>query len=391
MAQQIEKVRPGDLISANLMNSFMDKLISLEDRIAVLEAAGPDLNAVIITDFSPAGTLRVGDILEINGKNFSVPAVNNAVTVGGVSVPVFRFGSTDSKLIFDIPDVTGLDPTNGTSVPVTVTNSNGAASKPLILKPALKIPHGRIEVVYDNPPVLPFGDQNIIAGTYVFGFSITTFVDLDATYTLTPTATGSGSWAAELLEDSSDQPRSSNQITMPGNVGGEQRDLRLRVTVPSGQPDGTIGTLALAAIENTTGSNVTPGNEQIQITIGSPPPTPETRVRVTLRSADLGAQIVGGKVQFTRNSPGRVRFTILFTEGGDYAVTALVRNSSGWSAADIDLPTFTVTNPSSGSTTNQNINVGFVAGGTATATDIIFTVTRGSDISVQYVQGVTVV
>lgn len=389
MAQQFERVKPGELITANLMNTIFDKLKSLDSRVTLLETSGPGDNTVVITGFSFTEPLHVGDVLTIVGRNFSVPADNNIVTVGGVRVPFFRFGSSDSQLTFDVPNVAGLDP-NGSSVNVVVTNPKGTDSDTVTLRPALLIPQGRVEVLYNIAPVLPFGDPNIRAGSYIFGFSVTAFVDQDATYTLTPTIDGSGVWSAQLLEDGSDQPRASDQITIPGNIAGVQRNIRVRATVPN-QPDGTTGTLTLAVTENTTGTMVTPGNDQIDITIGSPPPTPETRVRVTLRLADAGAQIVGDKVQFTRDSPGRVQFTILFTEGGTYQVAAVMRNATGWSTAEIDLPTFNVTPPAAGSTTNQNINVIFTAGATGTDTDLVFMVTRGADISVRCVQGVTAV
>lgn len=391
MAQEFERVRPGDLITADLMNRILEKLKALGTRVASLESITPGTTAVVITDLSPTGTLRVGDILQVNGRNFVIPAVNNTVTVGGVRVQTFRFGSSDTKLIFDIPDVPGLD-SEGSPLTVVVSNSNGQDSYPLTLKPTLIIPQGRIEVIYAIPPVMPEEEPNITAGMYTFIFSVTAFVDLDATYTLTPSITGVGAWTAELLQDTVDQPRPNSVVAIPGNVHGEQRNVRVRVTVPTGQSAGVTGTLILSVNENTAGSGVAPGNDQIQIIIGSPPPTPETRVRITLVDADGGAEIVGSKVQFTRNSEGRVRFNLLFAVGGeDFLVAAEMSNPTGWSPADINPSSLDVTAPTSGNTTDAGVNVIFTAGATATDSDLLLTVTRGQDISVQYVLGVAVV
>ena len=390
MADPIERVKPGDLITHVLMNSIIDKLESLQAKVAALEAAGPGDGTVAITGFTYTEPLRVGDILTVNGRNFSVPAENNIVTVGGARVGFFRFGSADDRLIFDVPEVTGLDP-QGSPVTVSVTNPNGNASDDVNLRPRQVVPRGRLEIVYSDPPVMPFDNPNIREGTYIFGFSLTAFVDREATYTLTPTITGTGSWGVQLLQSDSDQPRDSNEITIPGNVSGVQRTIRVRVTVPN-LPNGTTGTLSLGVTENTADSQVSPGNATIEITVGQPPPTPETRVRVTLRRADLSARISGNKVQFPRNNePGRIAFTILFAEGGTYRVAASVKNPSGWSAPEIDTQTLEVTPPSPGSTTNQNVNVLLQASDTAADTDMVFSVTRGTEISVRYFLGLTTV
>jgi hypothetical protein len=110
-------------------------------------------------------------------------------------------------------------------------------------------------------------------------------------------------------------------------------------------------------------------------------------------AADFGAQIEGDKVRFQRNNPGRIRFNALFTVGGNYTVNAAFRNQTGWSEPEIDISQFDVTQPTTGETTNQSINLICTAGSSASATDLIFSVSgttdAGEEISVRYIQGVT--
>jgi hypothetical protein len=68
-----------------------------------------------------------------------------------------------------------------------------------------------------------------------------------------------------------------------------------------------------------------------------------------------------------------------------------MRNATGWTAADIDLPSFTVQSPATGTSTNQPIMVVFGAGASASNTDFLLRVQGPGGINVQYALGVTVV
>jgi hypothetical protein len=69
-----------------------------------------------------------------------------------------------------------------------------------------------------------------------------------------------------------------------------------------------------------------------------------------------------------------------------------MRSPTGWTFGGMDIPIFTVSNdPAPGTTANQNINLIFTAGASATDTDLVFTVTRGVDINVQYALPVSAV
>jgi hypothetical protein len=391
LAGRRSQVRPGELITAELINQILAELESLETRVTALESTKPVTKVVEITGFDGITPFRVGQPVTMKGHGFSVPAALNKVTIGGVPVTGFGFDSGATQLTFTIPNVTGLTEA-GTEVPVTVTiQTNDQDTSQLTIRPALLIPKGRIEVVYTNPPVMPTGELNITgARTYIFGFEITTFVDRDATYTLSPGITGTGTWTATMLQDAAGGQ--ANVISTPAGVTGVTRAVRVSVTVPAGQANASAGVLTLAVNENTANTEVLPGNGQISILIGSPPPTPETRVRISLAGADPPASISGNGARFPRNGgQGTLRFVLHFTVGGAFTVTPSMRNATGWTAADIDLPSFTVQSPAIGTSTNQPIMVVFGAGASASNTDFLLRVQGPGGINVQYALGVTVV
>jgi len=257
------------------------------------------------------------------------------------------------------------------------------------------VPKGRLEVFYAIAPLviedITVKNEGKIkaGGEYIFIFSVTAIVDMETTYTVTPTINGNGSWIAELVMDGYTQNSQGNSITIPENG---RKLIGVRVTVPDVN-DECVGTLILSVTENTPGTKVTPGHAQVQVTVGEPPPTPVTEARVTLRLADSAASIVGEKVKFVRgNTEGRIQLNILFTKGGTYSTKAYLRNTSGWLGGSSNTSSFTIyiaNQPNA--TVNKLINVKFTAGLSASDTELIFSVSGGdANIYVEYVLGLTV-
>lgn len=384
-----DRVRPGELITAELINQILAELESLETRVTALEggSTNPTTPRVEITGFSGPSPLRVGDPLVMNGRNFQQPTSLNEVTMGGVRIQRFGLDSSDTRLTFDVPNISGLSP-EGSPVPVVITNANGTDSDQIVVRPARIVPQGRLEVIYSVPPVMPDAEPNITSSrTYDFTFNINPIVTMpgnqEVTYTVTPTITGAAGWTAAL--------EGSNQITI---APGSRRDVRVRVTLPINQAAGTAGTLRVAVAENTSGTLVTPGNAQIEMRVGSPPPTPELRVRITVRSGTNAATLTGTGAQFNRtinNGTGSIQFSILLTEAGAYTVEARMADTTGWTFRALDVTTFNVPAVQPGTTVSQVVTAAFTAGQSAIATDMLITVRRGTDLSIQYALPITVI
>lgn len=373
------QVQPGDLISADLMNEILAAIGDLQIRVAGLEGAGPSSSAVRIDGLRAIQPLRVNDPAEIYGAGFLVPALLNTVTMGGLPVANLRGSAT--QLFFQVPRLAVSSA--GTATTVTVVNANGTASSaPIMVLPEPIVPSGQTQLTYTTPPVMPAGQPNLTGGgnDYTFTFSIRFVPAVDNTspsamYNLSATCSGTG-WSARFID--------ANQVLASA---GAAINVRVSVTAGTGQNE-----LMVSAVEASTGSKVAPGETRLSMAVGSPPPTPESRVRVVLANVGLGASIVGSAVRFQRGQSGAMQFTALMAEGGDYTVEPAMRSAAGWTRDSLDISSFRVGTPPAGTTANQDINVFFTAGAAAAATDLLFTVRRPSDgLSVTYAQGVTVV
>lgn len=387
------RVQPGDLITSTLWNNFAQgcekELQQLEERLAKVEAASGADN-VVITGHSPPGVMTVNQRMTITGRNFSTPHINNIVKINATRVPdtAFRFGSSDTTLVFDIPEVPGLAP-SGTLVTLTVQNDKGRiGTYDFTLRPREAIPEGRIEVTYITPPVMPMADPNIRGNqSYIFGFRVTAIATQPGTYRIQPSVS-SGSWTAELLEDTMDTPRPSNLILLPASTSGITQDIRVRVTIPDVTSGST--TLTVDVTEITLGSQVNPGNQTITITVGSAPPAPETRARLSLRSVDQ-ATIVGNRIQFQRNQAGAIVFNVAVTQAGRYTFQAQLRSKTGWEPDPIML---SINQARISAGNNQDVSVILTPGTGAANTDLILTVSASAltpPLLVNFVQGISVV
>jgi hypothetical protein len=378
MTITIPNVNPGDLITADFMNQIIAALGGLDTRVSKLEGASSVTHPVRIDGFTASQPVHVNDQIEVDGAGFLIPVTLNAVTMGGTPVTSFAtLLSNSNKLIFSVPPIANI-PNTGTAVTVTVTNANGTATSPQILVfPANIVPTGATQLLYTTPPVMPQGGTNITAGqNYTFTFTLTAVTSSSVTYAITPTITGAG-WSTQLLD--------SSPVQVTANA---TQPIHVQVT-PAAGAAGTA-TLSLSAVETTPGTQVSPASIPLAITLGSPPPTPDNRVRVVLRTAGGGASISGGVVQFVRNQSGGVGFTVLVTQAGSYTVNPTMRNTAGWTRNSLDISGFQVNQPAEGQTANQDINVFFTGSAGAANTDLLFAVTRGTDLSVTYVQLVTI-
>jgi hypothetical protein len=121
------RVEPGDLITADFMNTIVDELSALEERVKKLEGA-PVGAAPVITAIDPKGPLKVSSSFRIVGRNFRVPAdLNNTVAFGKIAkISRFLPGSDDTSLTVVVPDVFGGIPQK---IDLTVSNANGTSNE----------------------------------------------------------------------------------------------------------------------------------------------------------------------------------------------------------------------------------------------------------------------
>lgn len=137
MADAIQPVQPGQVISSALINQIIAKLQELEQAITTGGGGGQTGGQVVISNFDPLGQQHIGQILTIFGTNLPFPPTGNSVTLNGTPVPFanFQFDSTSSKLRFIVPDVPGV--TGPMQVVVMVSGQAGQQQSSYTLLPRL--------------------------------------------------------------------------------------------------------------------------------------------------------------------------------------------------------------------------------------------------------------
>ncbi|MCG8461827.1 MAG: hypothetical protein MI919_36555 [Holophagales bacterium] len=121
----LPRVRPGDVISADLFNDLIRRIEILESQVGQ-GGSGPPGGAVAIEGFTPVAEVAALQNLAIRGRNFAIPVSRNTVRVmrpgtssGGVVVTELLPRSTSTVLRLRVPDL-GPIAANGESFVVRV-------------------------------------------------------------------------------------------------------------------------------------------------------------------------------------------------------------------------------------------------------------------------------
>lgn len=136
MAITYTEVRPGEIISSDLINYILDELENLEERVATLETGGLPSDQVQITGFDPPNQVEAGQLLSILGTNFVFPPSGNTVTIDSTPITSFRPDSTSIELKFIVP-ASLVVPEGGKNFRITVSNSKGSDDKLYRILPAV--------------------------------------------------------------------------------------------------------------------------------------------------------------------------------------------------------------------------------------------------------------
>lgn len=128
--------QPGDLITADTMTYIFAKLAEVEDKLASLTGSEIGSKQIRIDSFEPLEKVSVGEVLVINGANFSIPAVLNTVVltpVGSsilttpITIPLANYYQTESsptRIKLQVPVFAGVS-SSGLDFLIRVTNASG--------------------------------------------------------------------------------------------------------------------------------------------------------------------------------------------------------------------------------------------------------------------------
>lgn len=140
----LDKVIPGDIISSELMNYLLQKVVEMDQRISDLESKTPSGN-VVISSFEPVVQQAIGQVLVIHGSGFAFPPDQNVVRVDNVQITAFRPASTSTRLEFLVPAIPNVPP-EGRNAVITVQNSGGVVQRMYRIGPSIP--------VVGNPPAI---------------------------------------------------------------------------------------------------------------------------------------------------------------------------------------------------------------------------------------------
>lgn len=327
MPLDFDDVRPGDLITAKFMNRVLDALEDLEDRLSKvedqLEGTSPD-NSVQIDDINPNGPYEVGQEIRVKGENFEYSLGALRVKVGNQQVNAFKLGTSDTKLVFNIPGIPNLS--GETDLDLQVENSSSTDSQTITVKPKPIPLEGSVDVVFNG--VTPSTIESNKQAT--FEYMLTSDLNKEATLTLDPQFSSQAgidvsSWSPEVL-DKNDNPLSNNELMLSPR---ETRIVQVRVPTVTGSGDFSLELVVKAAGTEygasgkksfTIGSATTPPDQSIQ------PGSPE------LGPASSGASLSGSKLTLGEGGAARIRYPVTFTKSGTYDLSyTLTDESNGWS------------------------------------------------------------
>jgi hypothetical protein len=322
MGTLFQDVRPGDLITAELINRMMHEIERLDTAVAALSVPeGPHIDTLL-----PSGQLAMGAELQIVGSGFGTPA-HNSVTLDGVAALPIKNQSTGNLLVVDVPSIPDVPP-QGRQVTVRVSNAVGFDTAPLAVTQAVPtIPSGQLAVTLAQAPA-----GNLVVGqSHLFLFTVKAITDLQDGYTVTATVDRPG-WTAAIVDQVGNPAAAEITIPVSPSPGGTTRTIGVLLTIPSGVAAGTAGKLRLRVASKLNPTGLVGSSGDIALEAGAAPPPPQDKVQVT-RGSVLNGAVVGEDVTIAAGAQARVDFNALIKDPGQYSITfSLAGGSAGTSA-----------------------------------------------------------
>ncbi|MBN1978227.1 MAG: IPT/TIG domain-containing protein [Anaerolineae bacterium] len=332
----IQEVRPGDLITASSWNLLVEKILELETKVDQLSAAGVGVSPVItqILPLSPPAVWRAGDAIEIHGQNFGYSRGAQHVAFDGVLVTAFKDGSSDTRLLIDIPPLPALSET-GQTVTLVVGNGFGSTSQQMFIRPVdIPITGAVIDVFWDSVTPNP-----ITPGVPVFiGYRLRSRAPVTATFTISPQVLAPSGIGTPQVFNSLTQENTSRQIQLSTM---EEKPFFVRIpSLPSG-----ITTFELE-VEATAGSAV--GSDAREFPLNTPIILPDSTIDLTplnLEAIDPSTALpdpAGGSydhasqtIQVRQDRSGLMSLRAEFQETGTYVFeVGAIGSLNGW---DVEL------------------------------------------------------
>lgn len=319
MANVPNHVEPGEIIKSADFNVVLDVLQDLKDRVSVLETGGAVGGGVVITSIAPEGDLRVGQEITIFGRNFGYSIGAQRVFFNSVRATIFKTGSSDEKLIVEIPNVTGVSE-SGTPVTMSVANFTSSASKTVTLKPVQLAQQGNVSLSFLNvtPATIAIGSKPKFKYQLEAPVMLPQQVNIDAKVSVTSLQS-----SLKIL-DASDQELSGKQLTLQP---GQSTQISVQLdSIPNGTTQFTLDVKA-------NGSGINGSEDNRNFVIGASVDVDEEITSFTAISSSPPEALQGSTVSVAGGAPVVVKFRAEFT-GNDSRVydvlSAVLSPATNW-------------------------------------------------------------
>ena len=324
----LPRVNRGDLITADLINAMIDEIEELKQQL------GNTGSAPVISLITPSTNLHVGDALDIRGENFRFTQGAQLVTFDGILVTAYKPGTSDVRLLIDIPNVPNI-PEGGKNVELIIANGLGSTSRQLMIR--------RVEIPLEGDIVDVFWDSvtpNPIAPSVpaTINYRVRSRAGQTATFILTPTILTPG-WPQNLEVLIDGVVSNSRQIQV---APMQERAFSVRIPVvppPMANTSFTIRTVA------TVGTAV--GSDTRTFTVGQVVVPPDNTITVSPQSftaftpegfPDPGSgnyNDATGTINVRAGASGLMELLVEFTQAGTYQYTIdnVGTAPAGWAIA----------------------------------------------------------
>lgn len=323
MSTPLDHVRPGDIISAADWNLLVDSINDAMLRIHALES-GAGGSGLAIEQLVPPGPYRIGDTLQIFGRDFQFAAGATRVFFNATQAFTISPLSTDTRLELTIPTVPGVQEA-GTTVELIVSNQSQSVTRQILLRPRENPLQGSVSVEWQS--VTP---STILPGQpAVFVYRVRSATNNAATWDLTPTvqvAANAAAWTAQLrMLDAQGNVLNPRQVTLPA---GQQVDVQVQIqSVPAGT-NGTNFSLSLAAASG----GIVGSSGLRQFTVGTPIQPPDTAITLSTIPA-LSPGLSGDTITVPSGSFRDLAISAEFTTPGSNTYNiqiSVVNAATGW-------------------------------------------------------------
>jgi len=328
MTLPLVHVRPGDVITAAFVNALIDQMQGLDTRLSQLEGTTPGTSAVRILNVIPS-VVRVGDDLEIQGQNFGFASGTQRVYFDAVRATVFRSGSSDSRLIVQVPNVPSVVPSlaAGATVTLQVSNANTSDSRSITVLPVNQ--QGNVLATFAGvtPTVITPGTTT----SAVFSYNANCGTLLPTQVTITPTISVANWQPLLQVTDRSGAVLPNGVLPVTPNTTTPFNISLPQLPLPAGNPSSVALTVALtgAGIDGSTDGprTFTFGQATVQ-----PDPTITT---FTLNAAQPSGGVANNTISVATGNKVTIQLVATFTQDGVYnvthAVTAPAAGAANWS------------------------------------------------------------